>query len=114
MKKHVSVTAIDGAVTPRRQVMSYHAGNSPESVRVQVYGQVESTAHRAAIENAARRVTGVRAVENLIEVEAPPDATAAEVRRRVPTAIDVTVNSGVVHLDGRAPSLAALEHAVSL
>lgn len=166
--KHVSVTSIDGAITLRGHVMSYHerhvavraaervaavravaddlevrepalhdraddeiaeeiaqlrgrAAHSPESVRVQVrdgsvilYGQIESAEHRDAIENAARHVTGVHAVENLIEVEARPDETTAEVQRRMESSgVAATVRDGVVHLDGRVPSLAALEEAVA-
>jgi osmotically-inducible protein OsmY len=168
---HVSVTSIDGAITLRGHVMSYHerhaavraaervaavravadelevrepslharsddeiaeevahararVANSPDSVRVQVregsvilYGQVESAEHREAIENAARHLPGVVAVENLIEIETPPDATAAEVQRRVQSTgtgeIGVTVQDGVVRLDGHAPSLSALEEAVA-
>jgi osmotically-inducible protein OsmY len=130
--KHLTVTAIDGAVTLGGHVETYHEKHeavraaervegvmavadeievrepslhergddeiaeeiahlrglhtdSPESVGVQVrdgrvvlHGQIESEAHRAAIEETARGLTGVRAVTNLIEVR-PETDRAAEV-----------------------------------
>jgi osmotically-inducible protein OsmY len=121
--KHISVTALDGAVTLGGHVETYHekheavraaervAGvraiadeievrepslherpddeiaeeiarlrglhtDSPDSVgvhvsggRVFLHGQIDSEAHREAIESEARQLTGVHAVTNLIEVK---------------------------------------------
>lgn len=51
--------------------------------RVILRGEVESAAQRDAVESAARQVTGVRAVDNLIEVKAQSDSTVADVERNV-------------------------------
>ncbi len=105
-------------------------GGSRDSVAVEVrdgrvilHGQVESASERDAAENAARDVTGVRAVDNLIKVNPQAATTAADVERRVHEAIGrmadfpaqplrVTINDGIVRLHGHLPSLAALETAM--
>jgi osmotically-inducible protein OsmY len=120
--KHISVTAVDGAITLAGHVATYHEHHVavraaerveavraladdievrppslheraddeiaeeiaqlrsarpelPDSVaalvhdaRVILHGQVDSKAERTAAENAVRNVTGVRAVDDLIEV----------------------------------------------
>jgi osmotically-inducible protein OsmY len=103
---------------------------SPDSVGVQVrdgrvilHGHVESAAQRVAAERVARRLTGVRAVANLIEVTAQTEPTVADVERLVREAIAragdvdagsirVTTNDSTVRLHGHVPSLAALQTAV--
>jgi osmotically-inducible protein OsmY len=104
-----------------------HLG-SPDSVGVQVrdgrvilHGEVESASQRDAVESAARQLTGVRAVDNLIKVK--PQLTVVEVERRVQQAIartgdlragavQVSVNDSTVHLEGHVTSLAALQMAL--
>jgi len=130
LSTHISVTAVDGAITLGGHVEAYHqkheavraaervAGvravaddievrepslhdrgddeiaeeiahergkrsDSPDSVQVQVSdghvflrGEIESESHRDEIEAIARRLTGVRAVTNLIEVKAPAESGA--------------------------------------
>lgn len=88
--------------------------------RVILHGQVESTAQRDAAETAMGRLTGVRAVDNLIKVRPQGEATADAVERRVHEAIAqaadlhargirVTMNDTIAHLHGDVPSLAALQ-----
>jgi osmotically-inducible protein OsmY len=103
---------------------------SPDSVGVQVrdgrvilHGEVESASQRDALESAARQVTGVRAVANLIKIKPPTEPTVAVVDRLVQEAIAqvpdrdagsvrVTMNGGIAHLQGSVPSLIALETAL--
>ena len=103
---------------------------SPDSVGVQVrdgrvilHGEAESAYQRDAVESAARQLTGVRAVANLIKVKPPTEPTVSDVARLVQEAIArvadlhagsirVAMNDGTVHLQGHVPSLAALESAV--
>jgi osmotically-inducible protein OsmY len=91
--------------------------------RVVLHGQVESASERDAAESAARRLTGVRAVDNLIKVKPDTEASAADVERRVQEAISrtaelharsirATVDDGVMRLHGQLPSLAALQIAI--
>jgi osmotically-inducible protein OsmY len=102
--------------------------HSPDSVGVQVrdgrvvlHGRVGSTSERESIELAARQIAGVRAVDNLIEVEQRP--SPADIERRVQEAvarivspearsIQVTSVDGVVHLHGHVSSIAALQAAI--
>jgi osmotically-inducible protein OsmY len=103
---------------------------SPDSVGVQVHdgrvilhGEVESASERDAVESAARRLTGVRAVDNLIKVKAQTELAAADVEHLVQEAIArvtnldagpiwVTTSDSTVHLHGRVPSLPALQAAL--
>jgi osmotically-inducible protein OsmY len=91
--------------------------------RVVLHGHVESASERDAAESAARQLTGVRAVDNLIKVEPHTDATTADVERRVREAISrtaelhahsihATVNDGIVRLHGQLPSVAELQTAI--
>lgn len=176
-KRHISVTALNGAVTLRGHVSSYHekheavraaervsavravadvievreptshergddeiaeevanrrgrCAQSPDSVGVQVrdgrvllHGHVESEAQRDAAESAARQLTGVRAVDNLIEVRSSSESATDEVERLVREAIarvsdvsvgyiQITLKDGTVQLRGHLPSLAALDAAL--
>jgi osmotically-inducible protein OsmY len=103
---------------------------SPDSVGVQVrdgrvilHGQVESESQRDFADSAARQVTGVRAVTDLIEVQPPVEHIAADVEHRVQEAIaavpdvdadavQVTMDEGIARLHGRLPSLTALQTAM--
>jgi osmotically-inducible protein OsmY len=175
---HISVTAIDGAITLGGHVMTIHEkhvavraaervdavraiadgidvkppslhersddeiaeeiahlrgwrAQIPDSVGAQVrdgrvilHGQVESAPQRDAAESAIRRLTGVRAVDNLIELKpAATELTAADVERRVQEVIArtaeldvppvrVTMSDSTVRLHGQLPSLAALRTAL--
>ena len=100
---------------------------SPDSVGVQVrdgrvilHGQVESESQRDFVDSAARQLTGVHAVTDLIEVEPPVERIATDVERRVQEAIaeapdvdadavQVTMEDGVARLHGRLPSVTALQ-----
>jgi osmotically-inducible protein OsmY len=102
-------------------------GDGHDSVGVQVrdgrvilHGEVESTFERDVIEREARQLSGVRAVDNLIEVKPQAVATAADVERRVQAAIAgvpdleagsirVAVDNGTVYLYGHVPSVATLQ-----
>jgi osmotically-inducible protein OsmY len=100
---------------------------SPDSVGVQVrdgrvilHGQVESESQRDFVDSAARQLTGVHAVTDLIEVEPPVEHIAGDVERRVQEAIaeapdvdadavHVTMEDGVARLHGRLTSVPALQ-----
>jgi osmotically-inducible protein OsmY len=175
--KHVSVTAIDGAVTLGGHVTSIHekhvavraaervpavravaddievressphhraddeiaeavahlrgwGAQLPDSVGVQVrdgrvilHGDVELASQRDAAESTVRRLSGVRAVDNLIKVKVRAQPTAADVERRVQEEIEkaadvharsirATMSDGTVHLEGHVPSLTALQIAL--
>jgi osmotically-inducible protein OsmY len=102
----------------------------PDSVAAQVrdgrvilHGDVESAAQRDTAESAVRQLTGVRVVDNLINVTAQAEPTGAAVENRVQEAIArtadlharsirVTMKNGTAHLSGHVPSSAALEIAV--
>ena len=104
--------------------------NSPDSVGVQgrdgrviLHGQIGSASQRDFIENTARQLTGVRAVDDLIEVKSQTEPTAADVERRVNEAIAdvpdldgrsirVTMNNGTAQLHGALHSMEALQTAV--
>jgi osmotically-inducible protein OsmY len=103
---------------------------SPDSVGMQVrdgrvilHGQVESESQRDFVDSAARELTGVHAVTDLIEVQPPVEHIAADVERRVQEAIadapdvdantvQVTVDDGVARLHGRLPTVTALQAAM--
>jgi osmotically-inducible protein OsmY len=175
--KHISVTAIDGAITLGGHVMTIHEkhvavraaerveavravaddvevrepslheraddeiaeeiahlrgwrAQIPDSVaaqvrdgRVMLHGEVESSSQRDTAESAIRQLTGVRVIDNLIEVKAHTEPTAADVEHRVQEAIArtadlhapsirVTMNDGTVRLGGHVDSLAALHTAL--
>jgi osmotically-inducible protein OsmY len=91
--------------------------------RVILHGEVESASQRDAAERAVRQLTGVRVVDNLIEVRARAEPTAADVERRVQEAIArtadlhagsirVRLNNSTVHLHGHVSSLPALQTAL--
>jgi osmotically-inducible protein OsmY len=86
--------------------------------RVILHGQVESESQRDFVDSAARQLTGVHAVTDLIEAEPPVEHIAADVERRVQEAIaeapdvdadavQVTMEDGVARLHGRLPSVTA-------
>ena len=173
--KHISVTAVDGAIALGGHVMTVHEKQVavraaervpgvgavadgievrppdlheraddeiaeevahlrrwppeiPDSVAAQVqdghvilHGHVATASERTAAQRAVSRLPGVHAVDNLIEVSPVP--TAAEVERRVQSALErmadgaahsirVTADESTVHLQGQVPSLAGLEAAV--
>lgn len=107
-------------------------GQNLDSVGVQVrdgrvilHGEADSESQRDFADRAAHQLAGVRAVANLIKVNAAAEPTAgvAVVERLVREAIArvagadagsvrVTVNDGTAHLEGHVPSLAALDAAV--
>lgn len=104
--------------------------HSPDSVGVQVrdgrvilHGMVSAESERAEVENAARQLAGVRAVDNLIEVEPETNPITTELERLIQEAvatvadddarsIRVTMDDGTAHLAGRVRSLAALQAAI--
>jgi osmotically-inducible protein OsmY len=175
--KHISVTAIDGAITLGGHVMRIHekhvavrAAERVEAVRavaddievrepslharaddeiaeeiahlrdsvaqiadsvaaqvhdgrVILHGDVESASQRDTAESAIRQLTGVRVVDNLINVKPGTEPTAADVEHRVQAAITrtadlharsirVTMNGSTAHLSGHVPSSAALQTAL--
>lgn len=103
---------------------------SPDSVAVQVrdgrvilHGQVESESQRATVEKAARQLTGVQGVSNLIEVRSPAELAGSDVERRVNEAlagvgdphrdsITATMSDSTARLHGRVSSLTAWETAL--
>jgi osmotically-inducible protein OsmY len=107
-----------------------HDGQSLDAVGVQVrdgrvilHGEAESESHRDFADRAAHELAGVRAVADLIKVKAPAEPIVTDVERLVHDAIArvaaidagavrVAMTDGTVHLEGRVPSLAALEAAM--
>jgi osmotically-inducible protein OsmY len=103
---------------------------SPDTVGVQVrdgrvilHGQVETESQRDAAESAARQLTGVQAVTNLIEIKSDTKPTVADVERRVQAAvaqvagsdgrsIGATLTDSTVRLHGRISSAVALLAAI--
>jgi len=106
------------------------SSESHDSVAVQVregrvilHGHVESSSQRNAIESAARRLTGVRAVTNLIEVESSSDPDLHDVEQRVREAVSqagdphadsigAAIAGAAVRLHGQVASVAALQAAL--
>jgi osmotically-inducible protein OsmY len=111
----------------RRRGMEAEA---PDSVGVQVrdgrvilHGKVESESQRDFVDTAAHELAGVRAVTDLIEVEPQTEQIATDVERRVQEAVaevpdvdgdgvQVTIDDGVARLQGRLPSVTALQRAM--
>jgi hyperosmotically inducible protein len=99
--------------------------------RVTLYGQVGSAAEKAKAETIAQQIDGVTGVRNLLQVAAPPRDRAVQVsddalKPRVEQALRAdpalqasqiavpSVNQGVVHLAGTAPTLSAHRRAVEV
>ena len=91
-----------------------HIGVAADNGVVTLTGHVFSYAEKLAVEQAARRVKGVRAVAQEIEVRYPSDKKTAddEIAKRAPSiiewdtmipqqAVQVTVQKGLVTLAGR-------------